>query len=228
MNKWVLAVSTVVAFSGSAHAEFTKGSQTIAVIGGFSGSGSTYDYEPGHSQPVTGGGGAFGAQYMYYLKDSPAIAIGADILSSPNGDRSDDDLLAGYDTTQRLKSVAGLVVARLSFPRGFFRPFIFGGMGAHSSSQKLMARPRSGSWPGGGNEVRALIDEDATSFALGAGVGFDLFFTESLFLGSEIRGTWLAGLNTEDNAALRSAGFTSDSDDGITQGNILLRLGLKF
>jgi hypothetical protein len=44
----------------------------------------------------------------------------------------------------------------------------------------------------------------------------------------EYRGAWLGDMNTDDTPALRSAGFTVDEKQGITQGNIFLRVGVAF
>jgi opacity protein-like surface antigen len=227
--KLFFAAALVLGSLGVAQAEFTRGAQTVALFGGVGGSSSRYDFEPGKRERVTGGGGAYGAQYLYYLAGSPAIAIGPDFAMSSNGDRDSDELLTGYDTTARLKSTVGLIVARIAFPRGSVRPYLFGGLGAHHSTQRLSARPRgTQTWPGGGTESRMLVDESATSVAVGYGIGLDIFPTESFFIGAELRGTWLAGLDTDDTAASRAAGVTVDEEEGISQGNLFLRVGLKF
>jgi opacity protein-like surface antigen len=219
----------LLAASVPAGADFVRGSQTLAVGLGAGGSYTQYDYQVGKQRNVTGGGGAFGGQYLYYVTDLPAVGVGVDLTSSLNGDKREDDLLNGIDTTARLKSLVGLVMARLSYPRGRFRPYIFAGIGAHHSSQQLSGRPLAGnSWAGGGNESRMLVDERETSAALGYGVGIDMFATENIFFGAEVRGIWLIGLDTDDTAALRRAGFTSHSRDDTTQGNVLFRIGTKF
>ncbi len=225
---WLTAVALTLGQT-IGHADFVRGSQTLAIFGGEGGSSTRYDYDPGTDRPVTGGGGAFGAQYLYYLKGSPAIAFGADLTSSANGNRRSDDLLAGEETTARLKSLVGLFIARLAFPRGPIRPYIFTGIGGHDSTQQLSAQPQAGNtWPGGGTESRVLVDEHKTSAAIGYGIGMDIFPTESFFLGLELRAVWLGGMDTDDTAALREAGFTEHSKDGITQGNIFVRAGVKF
>jgi opacity protein-like surface antigen len=224
-----LAVCVMVMGQAIGHADFVSGSQTIAVFGGESGSSTRYDFEPGSERRITGGGGSFGAQYLYYLKGTPAIAIGADLASSLNGNRRSGDMLAGFESTARLKSFVGMMIARLAFPRGPWRPYIFAGIGGHNSSQQLSAQPQAGvTWPGGGTENRMLIDEHKSSVAIGYGIGMDVFATESFFLGMELRAIWLGGLDTDDTAALRAAGFTEHSKEGSTQGNIFFRAGVKF
>src|SRR5947207_2614404 len=50
-------------------------------------------------------------------------------------------------------------------------------------------------------------------------------------LGGQVRDYvkgWLAGLDTDDNAAIKNAGFTVRDKNGITQGNILFRVGVKI
>ena len=83
-------------------------------------------------------------------------------------------------------------------------------------------------WANGGTDNRILIDERETSAAVGYGIGMDLFPEDSFFMGIELRGTWLAGLNTDDTAALRAAGFTADHHGGVMQGNLFFRAGYKF
>jgi opacity protein-like surface antigen len=220
---WVLSAGSI------ARAELQPGNHTLALFGGVGTSNSEYDYFPGDEQPVSGGGAAFGGQYLYTISAHPAWSLGVDLNSSLNGDRKNDDLLTGYDSTARLKSFVAMLVARLSFPRGTYRPYLFGGIGAHRSSQRLSARPETGNtWPGGGSEDRMLIDERETSFALGYGIGLDVFITENVFFGPEMRGTWLAGLNTDDTAALRAANIHVDDETDIGQVNFFFRAGLKF
>lgn len=215
--------------AGSAQAEFTAGSQTISVFGGFGGSNTNFDFQPGNKEPVTGYGGAFGGQYFYYLRGTPAIALGIDVASSLNGNGRRDDLLTGLNSTERLKSVVELIMARLSYPRGKIRPYIFSGVGVHDSVLQLSAQPQAGvTWLGGGTESRMLIDERETSAALGYGIGLDIFATESLFFGLELRGVWLVGLNTDTTPAITAAGYFRDNKEDVEQGNIFFRAGVKF
>jgi len=228
-KQFVMACVASLVLGGKAHADFVRGSQSIVAFGGMSGSSSQYDYNPGHERVVTGGGASFGAQYLYYVSGTPAIAIGADLASSLNGNHRSDDTLAGIETNARIKSLVGLIIARLAYPRGPYRPYIFAGVGAHNSSQELSGQPVPGyQWTGGGTENRTLIDEHQTSAAIGYGVGMDLFPEDRFFMGVEFRGTWLGGMDTGDNAALRAAGYTADHKEGIVQGNFLFRAGLKF
>jgi len=140
-----------------------------------------------------------------------------------------DDLLTGVDTTARLKSFVGLVIARLAYPRGMYRPYIFAGLGGHHSSQQLSGKPLAGlTWLGGGNESRMLVDARRTSAALGYGHRIGYFpHREHLLRGGTAR--CLADrAGTDDTVALRAAGFTAHSQDDTTQGNILFRIGTKF
>jgi hypothetical protein len=231
MKRPCMMMALIAALGAVAHADFTPGSQTAAIFGGFGGSNTQYSYQPGTDRPVSGGGAAFGAQYLYYVRNSPAIAVGFDLASSMNGTRTDDDLLAGgYDTDARVKSTIGLFIAKLAYPRGLFRPYLFGGLGFHSSSQLLTATPHAGvTWPNApANGTRVLVDEHTGGLSLGLGIGFDLFLTETLFAGMELRGSWLQGLDTDDNAAVRNAGYTARDTNGVTQGNIFFRTGVKF
>src|SRR5437762_7258168 len=126
--KRILFIGVAVTCLGTTTwADYAKGSQTLAIFGGIGGSSSQYDYKPGSMRPVTGGGGAFGGQYLYYFHGTPALAIGADLVSSPNGYRRSGDLLSGYESTDRLKSLVGLILLKLAYPRGFWRPYLMGG-----------------------------------------------------------------------------------------------------
>ena len=211
------------------YADFAGGDKTLTFFGGAGGASTPYDYQPGNQEKVTGGGGAFGGQFLYYIKGTPAVAVGLDVNNSLNGNGQESDLLSGINTTERVKTLVGLVIARLSYPRGIYRPYIFGGVGVHDSLQQLSGTPQPGvTWPGGGTENRVLVDQRKTSAALGGGIGVDVFMTETAFFGLELRGTWLAGMDTDDTAALRAAGFRVDEKRGIAEGNLFFRAGVKF
>ena len=229
MKRLISAIMALLFIGSASWADFVRGSQTIAAYGGFGGSSTQYDFKPGDQRTVTGAGAAFGAQYLYYVKSSPAVAIGADLTQALNGNRQSDATLTGYDTTAHLRSLVGLVMARLAYPRGEVRPYIFFGAGMHHSHQELSARPLSGnSWPGGGAESRTLIDERQTSAAIGYGVGLELFPPDAFFIGTEVRAVKLLGMNTDDNTALRAAGFAADETTTLTQGYVLMHVGWKF
>ena len=132
-------------------------------------------------------------------------------------------------SSHTMKCFVGLAVVRLAYPKGQLRPYIFGGLGGHHSSQQLSAHPVAGvTWANGGTEERMLVDRRKTAPALGFGIGLDLFPTDSFFIGTELRAIWLAGLNTDDSAALRAEGFRSDRSEGTTQSYFLMRLGWAF
>jgi len=229
MKRYFTPLLAILLLGTSARADFTKGDKTLALYGGFYGSGSEYDYNPGNKEPVSGSGPAFGGQFLYYIKTFPSIAVGADLISGLNGGRRDSDLLSGYETTARVKSLVGLLITRLAYPRGEIRPYIFAGAGMHHSTQQLSALPLSGNaWADGGTDSRMVVDEHKTSAALAYGIGLDLFPAESFFIGTELRSVWLAGLNTGDNATLRAEGFTADEKRNVSQGYVMMHLGWMF
>ena len=210
-----------------AHADFARGSQTIAILGGAGGSSEQYDFRGPEDRPITGSGAAWGAQYLYYL--SPSIAIGADLNVSYNGSRRDDDQIADIDTTARSKAVTEMIIARLAYPRGRVRPYLFAGLGAHQSSFFLSGKPFPGTtWSNGGTDSRMLIDEHDTSLALAGGIGLDVFLTESLFLGTELRSTTLGGTKPDISPAGQALGLTLKHRHGASEGNIFFKLGWKF
>lgn len=227
MNQLIAALLIFVA--GTSFADFTKGSQTFAIQGGLGGANSRYDLNGPEEEPISGGGPAWGAQYFYFLKDSPALAIGVDGLVSQNGHLRTAELLTNYDSTTYLKSTTVLAMLKLAYPKGIWRPYIFGGLGGHHSSAYLSAKPYSGTtWSDTGtSESRVLTDDNTTSLALGYGIGMDLFAGENFFVGFEFRGTWLGGLDDDTNPAAQSAGIHVDREPA-SQGNILGRIGLRF
>ncbi len=229
MRKIVSMMMLISLAVATARAELSKGSQAVALFGGVGGSSDRYDFNGPEDKPVTGGGGAWGAQYVYYLKASPAIALGADLSKSSNGSLRTDELIANSDATARLKSTICMILARLSFPRGTWRPYIFAGVGIHDSSLLLSAKPHPGTtWVNGGTDSLVLIDDHKTSAALGYGVGLDLFFSERVFLGIEARETLLAGLRADTTANADALGLSLRHRHSVHQGNILFRLGWKF
>jgi hypothetical protein len=232
MKRFLAAMVVMIFASSGAYADLTKGSQTAAIFGGVGGSETQYDYEPGDRENVTSGGGAVGAQYLYYVTGNNifSIGVGGDVAHSFNSDNDTDEMLDGKNASARLKSTVVLPIVRATFLQGVFRPYIFTGLGFHSSSQKLTATPQAGTtWSGGGTETRTLIDENATGLAVGGGIGVDIFPTESFFFGMELRGAWLNDLDTDDTLAIRNAGYTEDTDsNGISQGNLFFRVGMKF
>jgi opacity protein-like surface antigen len=230
MKKQLVVAFSVLWMASWAHAEYKAGSQSVAVVGGLGWAGGEYQYQPGSDDPVSAGGGAIGGQYLYYFRGSPALGVGFDLTKSFNGTRSQDDVLTNFDTDARVKSLVGMAILRLSYPHGFFRPFVFGGMGFHDSSQTFTATPRGATtWPNApATGTRTLIDESKTSFAMGGGVGFDIFPRENFFIGTELRAVWLAGLDTDENEAIRNAGFSMRDKTDISQMNILMRAGVTF
>ena len=224
---WIVFVTGLAA--SAAQADFVKGSQTATIFGGFGGSSERYDFRGPDEKPITGAGGAWGAQYLYYLDAAPAIALGADLNASYNGNLRTDRLIANADATARLKSTIEMIIARLAFPRGAVRPYLFVAVGAHQSSLLVSARPLAGTtWSNGGTDSRVLIDEHEISLAIGYGIGLDLFFTESLFFGTELRGTRLAGTRPDITPSGQALGFALRDRRGASQGNVFLRLGWKF
>lgn len=229
LKRFVLLSAVVSLVAPKAWADFTARSQTVAIFGGATGSSTQYDYEPGSRRPVSGGGAGFGAQYLHYVSGAPAIAVGVDVSNYWNGDRRSHHTLDGFDSTARVKSFVGMAIARLAFPRGLWRPYLFAGVGGHHSSQQLSAAPSTGrSWAGGGTESRMLVDRHKMSTAIGYGIGLDIFPSERFFFGTELRGVRLFGLNTDDTATLRAAGFHDDEREGVVQGAVFARLGFTF
>jgi hypothetical protein len=58
--------------------------------------------------------------------------------------------------------------------------------------------------------------------------GFDLFVGKNVLYWNGIAGAVLAGLDTDENDAIRNAGFSARDKTGLSQLNILMRAALRF
>lgn len=229
MRYLFLASLLTISLSSFGWTEIKRGNSLLTLQGGIGASGAQYDLHGPEEHPITATGGAWGAQYLYFIRDSPAIALGVDGIRSANATYRADDLIDGFDSAHRLKSTVFLAVAKLAFPRGTFRPYVFGGVGMYDGSLQLAARPRSGrTWSDGGSDTRILVDQDQAGPAIGYGIGMDLFATEQFFLGFELRNTWLGGLDRERTGAAVASGIGIFEKGSVSQGNILVRLGWRL
>jgi opacity protein-like surface antigen len=228
--KKILLVFSFAFISGSLRAETGKGSNMLAIFGG--GGYSTTDLDLGASggrQLIANGGGTWGGQWIYFFRNNPALGIGIDGSSTRLDDRDTLDLVIGKDATSHLHSTIIMAVVKLAYPTGHVRPYIFGGLGGHRSSVYLAAQPySSNTWADTGTtERRVLVDETKSSLALGYGVGFDVFFTDEVFVGVEYRGTFLGHDDFDETPGAQSAGLRLEKS-GLDVQALLLRAGFKF
>ncbi len=229
MRKFFWAV--VLAFvSVSARAETGKGSNMLAIFGGGGYTTSKFDLgNTGGRERVADGGGTWGGQWIYFFKDHPVVGLGIDGSHTRLDDHETLDLVFGANSTSHMRSTVIMAVAKLAYPTGHVRPYIFGGLGGHRSSVYLAAQPYGGAaWSDTHTtERRVLLDESKSSLAVGYGFGFDVFFTDEVFLGLEYRGTFLGHDRFDETPAAESAGLRFERS-GLNTQALLLRAGVKF
>jgi opacity protein-like surface antigen len=229
MKKLLLAVSLIIA-SMPVGAETGKGSLQIAAFGGLGFSSSKYDLGiTGGEEPVAKGGGTAGGQLVYFFKDQPVLGIGIDGSYTHLSDRDTIDLVRGANATSHLSSTVILAIAKLAYPTGHVRPYVFGGMGTHRTTAFVSAQPFAPfTWNDTPTtENRVLLDETKTSLAVGYGVGLDVFFTDEVFVGMEYRGIFLAHRDFDETAGASSDGLSFERGSLNVQA-LLFRAGVKF
>src|SRR5689334_22877695 len=106
------------------------------IYGGGEGLGGHYNQPGGNrvEQEYADGGGLIGGQFLYFMSDSPCWALGFDISHAGFDDHTSNQLLANRFTASSADDTVGLIVARLSYPRGHFRPYVQGGLGGHHTN----------------------------------------------------------------------------------------------
>lgn len=229
MKRLLLSLGLFLSLVRPGSADINAGDSFLVLQGGAGSTDSDFDLNGPEKRPVTAVGGAYGAQFVHFIKASPAIAVGVDGMGSLNSTYKADDLIGGFNSEHRMKSAVFMAIAKLAYPKGMYRPYIFGGMGGHSSSLFLSAQPRSGStWSGGGTDNRVLVDEHKGGFAFGYGIGMDLHVNDNVFLGFELRGTFLGGLRRRRTDVATASGIVIDNERAVTQHNLLMRLGYRF
>jgi opacity protein-like surface antigen len=233
MKRLAMLLSGLLMAPALAHADFKQGSQTLSVEIGAGGSSKEFawsDVQAGaRDEQVSDTGGSLGLQYVYYLKGSPAIGLGLDLIGNGLEDHDASNVFPNYDSTSHFRPGTTLAIMRLAYPKGVFRPYILGGLGFHTTRFLLQLRPNgSSTWSDTGtNETRDIVDDKATGFAAAFGFGADAFITEAFFIGMELRGTYLGKTNYGVTPAGRALGF-NEVDDDLSVGNILFRTGFKF
>ncbi len=228
--KKVLVTILMVTASITVRAETGKGSLMLAAFGGLGFSSSKFDLGiTGGEEPVAKGGGTSGGQLVYFFRDRPAMGIGIDGSFTHLSDRDTIDLVRGASATSHLSSTIILAIAKLAYPTGHVRPYVFGGIGTHRTSAFVSAQPFAPfTWNDTPTtERRVLLDETKTSLAVGYGLGLDVFFTDEVFAGMEYRGTFLAHKNFDETTEAQSDGLEF-KDHSLNVQAFLLRVGVKF
>ncbi len=215
-------------------ADYLPGSQTLNVQFGGGGSDNEFEWSDirpdGRDVEATDGGGALGGQYIYYVTAQPAIGLGIDISHNFLGDHSERGIFPNLDSNSHFRPTTFLAMAKLAYPKGALRPYVFAGVGVHNTHFLLELTPNGATWSDTGTaETRKIMDGSASAAAVAYGVGADWFpaARDHFFLGLELRGNYLASADYGVTAQGRAAGFTNANGD-LSYSNLFLRAGLKF
>jgi len=214
-----------------ARADYAKGTTMFQIYGGGAGLDGHY-HQPGvnrDEQDYADGGGIIGGQFLYFFHDSPCLAAGFDISHAGFGNHDSTELLANRATQSSADNTTGLVVLRLSYPKGHFRPYIEGGVGAHHTSLSLDGAPINGTtWSDTGTaEPRTLVDDGHMGAALEGAIGIHIYFTEQFFIGAELKILSLGGKDFTPTPAGIHEGLL-DPRGGVSESGIGFMLGLGF
>lgn len=214
-----------------ARADYTKGTTMFQIYGGGALSGGQYR-QPGvnkDEQYYADGGGVIGGQFLYFITDTPSLALGFDISHAGFDDHDSFQLLTNRYTQSSADSTSGLFIARLSYPKGHVRPYIQGGLGAHHTRLSLDGTPINGtSWSDTGTtETRSLLDDGHMGAAAEGAVGVYFYFSEKFFIGVEYKVLALMGKDfSPTNAGVREGLLSPDG--GVGESAIGFTLGLGF
>lgn len=231
INKRIALVNLLLfLYSGSARADYTKGSTMFELYAGGSSISGHYN-QPGVShdeQYYADSGGLIGGQFLYYISDSPCVALGVDISHASLDDHNSFLLLPNRATTSSADYTAGLFVARLAYPKGRFRPYVQGGLGAQHTTVTLNGTPFNSTWSDTGTtETRSLMDDGHVGAALEGGVGAYVYFTERFFIGAEYKWVGFIGKDFDPTAAGAHEGLLSSTGRFVSP-SIGFTLGYGF
>ncbi len=216
---------------GTAHADYTKGTTMFQIYGGGASLHGHYsqvfvaDDEKEYADP----GGVIGGQFLYFIDDSPCLAVGFDISHADFDNHDSSQLLANRFTRSSAKNTTGLAIVRLSYPKGHFRPYVQGGVGVHHTSLLLEGVPiNASSWSDTSTtETRRLFDDGHAGAALEGAIGMHIFFTERFFVGAEFKVLGLFGKDFQPTSAGVLEGMRN-SQGAISSSGIGLMIGLGF
>jgi len=224
LQRFFLAGAMAALWSTGAFADYTKGTTMFQIYGGGAGLGGHYRFAGDRDEAqYADGGGLIGGQFLYFFNDSPSLAAGVDISHAGFGDHNTFGLLANQYTSSSADSTMGAAVLRLSYPKGPFRPYVQGGLGAHHTSLELKSTPVTGfAWSDTGTmEQRDLYDDGHLGLALEGAIGMHIYFTERFFVGAELKIVDLFGKDFTPTAA------GSQQNLGNTRGSVS-ETGLGF
>src|ERR1019366_7374035 len=225
-----IGILTTLLARTSVHADYRKGDYMFQIYGGGAGLGGRY-HQPGvnkDEQDYADGGSVIGGQYLYYISDSPCVAVGLDVSHAGFDTHESFRLLDNRFTQSSADNTTGVFVSRLAYPKGRVRPYIQGGIGAHHTSLTLDGTPISApGWADTGTfETRSLVDSGHIGPAFEGAVGLHVYLTERFFIGAEYKVLTLLGKEFTPTAAGRQEDLaTPNGSVGISAIGLMLGLG---
>jgi opacity protein-like surface antigen len=178
------------------------------------------------SDRIGSNGGAVGVQVMFPVTEN--VSVGGDFLASDLGSKTSDALITGLHTDYHVHAKTFLACAKLASKRDKIEPFLFGGLGLHSSSMLADISPMSGlAWSDTGTtETRRVIDDSTMGFAAAMALGLDYYMSDKLSLGAEARYEYLAKTDfTSSNIAGAGTATISSNTSAIA---LLVRASIHF
>lgn len=214
-----------------ARADYAKGMAMFQIYGGGAALSGRY-HQPGvnkDEQDYADGGSVIGGQFLYYVSDSPCLALGFDVSHADFSSHESYQLLINRFTSSSAKNTTGFVVARLAYPKGRVRPYIQGGLGAQATSLTLDGTPiNASSWADTHTtETRQLLNSSDVGPAIEGAIGLHVYLTKRLFIGAEYKILDLIGKDFSPTAAGQSEGLTKTSGT-VAESSIGFMLGLGF
>lgn len=231
LRRFLLGGWAIVLAVATARADYRKGEVMFQIYGGGAALGGRYD-RPGvnkDEQDYADGGSVIGGQFLYYVTDSPCLALGFDISHSRFDSHTSVQLVPNLLTNSSADNTTGLLVARLVYPKGRLRPYIQGGIGAHHTSLTLEGEPMNPSvWSDTGtSEERALYDNGHLGAAFEGAIGLHIYLTERFFIGAEYKVIDLLGKEFTPTPAGQLEGLTN-TDGNVSESAIGFMLGFGF
>lgn len=226
-------LGSVVALLSAApvRADYDKGTTMFQIYGGGAGLSGRY-HQPGvnkDEQDYADGGSVIGGQFLYFISGSPCLALGFDVSHADFDAHESYQLLANRFTSSSANNTSGLIIVRLAYPKGRFRPYIQGGLGAQATSLTLDGTPTNSiPWSDTKTtETRRLLDSSHVGPAFEGAVGVHIYLMERLFVGVEYKALDLVGKDFVPTAAGRSEGLLTTSGT-VGMSAIGLMLGFGF
>jgi len=201
---------------------------SVTLLGGGTFPMSKIEIEGGGKDDIGKSGVAAGIQLMVPVHER--ISVGFDFLNHNFGEKTSDVLLPPTRATYQLDSRTFLAAGRLDFPHEKIRPFIFLGLGFHSSSMEADLEPTAGlAWSDTGTtEKRRIIDDSGTAFASALALGADFSVSSAAYIGFEARYSYF-GKTTFHTRSISATSSTVGEIEGDTSSiDLLARLSFRF